>query len=471
MNIVKLKEKLFPEKLRLVDILIYVFTVGLLVMLGIPKRLDVPTIWRIALFGSLLLLLAVGALVGFRSPQRILGRQRMIFRVSHSLVAVVLTGSVLSSVLEGTWKHGVKIFVTFLFLYVFFFFLARFLFWLGGRGLRKTEQLMRNRRETSEKLLITGVESLIILGYMRPGRRALFIVGGLVMGAAMLYGAVSLGMNKMYLEAIVLVVGFFLGNFLVESVFHAEVLQRRSVEGELQAAHNLQMSLMPKSDPRVDGFDISALCNPAEEVGGDYYDYVWLDEAHTQLGIALADVSGKAMKAAMTAVMTSGMVYREVEGGSTPKEILSRINKPMYLKTERNSFTAMLFAVLDIEKKTVTLSNAGQTHPLLLRDGRTTELRPSGTHLPLGVMDNIQYQQEMAQLRSRDVLLFYTDGVTESMNSNNEMFGFERLEQRIRQLTNETSKEAVQAIVGEANNFAGKAKQHDDMTVVVVRVV
>ncbi len=168
--------------------------------------------------------------------------------------------------------------------------------------------------------------------------------------------------------------GMIIGTFVIVyqtmklNLQHSFSLLREQdrLKQELKAAHDMQMGLVPKEDPIVKGLDISGICLPANEVGGDFFDYVWLDKKKTKLGIALADVSGKAMKAAMTAVMTSGMLYSEVQKSKSPREILARINQPLYLRTDKPIFTALSFAVLDTRVKKLTYSSAGQSMPILL---------------------------------------------------------------------------------------------------------
>jgi len=248
--------------------------------------------------------------------------------------------------------------------------------------------------------------------------------------------------------------------------------ERTRLATELKTAHEMQMGLMPINDPIVPGFDISGICKPAEEVGGDFFDYVWLDEKRTRLGIAIGDVSGKAMKAAITAVLTSGMVYREASTNETPKSILRKINKPIYLKTDRRMFTAMTFAVIDIRKKTLTFSNAGQMHPLMKRVGRTESLKVQGAHLPLGMAEDVDYRETFVRLRREDTVVFYTDGVPEAMNAKREMFGFERLEALVKTGSPSlSSRQLATTIVENVAAFTGPIVQNDDMTVVVVRVL
>ena len=248
--------------------------------------------------------------------------------------------------------------------------------------------------------------------------------------------------------------------------------ERTRALAELRTAHETQMALMPSEDPTIPGFDISGQCRPADEVGGDYFDYVWLDNENTRLGIAVADVSGKAMKAAITAVMTSGMVYREAGANETPKTILRKINRPMYFKTDKRIFTAMSFAVIDIRTKRMTFSNAGQMQPLLKRTGQIQTLRVEGARLPLGMTEDVEYNEMTINLESGDIVLFYTDGIPEAMNGKDEMFGFDRLEAVVRENpAHLTARQISGTIMEKVAEFAGSASQHDDMTVVVVRIV
>jgi len=314
-------------------------------------------------------------------------------------------------------------------------------------------------------------------GSLSPQKRIVYASGAVsLLGGSylLLSQLLALSTSGAFLESSQLILAallIFFGLFceLVIAMQKIE-LDRVRYSEELRTAHEMQLGLMPKQDPVFPGFDVSGLCRPAEEVGGDYFDYLWMNEEKTKLGIAIADVSGKAMKAAITAVMTSGMIYREIGGNQSPKEIMKKINKPMLLKTQKTTFVAMSIAVIDAKAKRLTISNAGQTHPLLKRGVETSFLKVEGTHNPLGILEDVEYQELTVPLQNGDLIVFYTDGISEATDANNEQFGLERLDQRIQRLTNETAKEAIQAIVGEAEKFAGSAKQHDDMTVVVVKV-
>jgi serine phosphatase RsbU (regulator of sigma subunit) len=190
-----------------------------------------------------------------------------------------------------------------------------------------------------------------------------------------------------------------------------------------------------------------------------------------QFGIAIVDVSGKAMKGAMTAVMTSGMLYSEAGNSHSPRAILQKINKPMYLKTDRQIFTTMSLAVIDTLSQTLTFSNAGQSLPILKRKGEIQYLKVEGARFPLGIQENVQYGEATIQLQHGDVVIFYTDGIPEAMNEKDELFDLARLETTILQLPPSSSAaEVTKTLFNAVRQFSGATKQHDDMTVVVVRV-
>ncbi|MEE9225810.1 MAG: SpoIIE family protein phosphatase, partial [Bacteroidota bacterium] len=155
--------------------------------------------------------------------------------------------------------------------------------------------------------------------------------------------------------------GVFSALVILDGILTVEILRKGIVEQELQTARQMQGSLMPTSDPAIKGFDISGVCKPASDVGGDYFEYVWLDKKRTRLGIALADVSGKAMKAAFTAALTSGMLYSELDGNRSVRQVLTRMNRPMYLRTHKRVFTAFFLVSLDVNSKKLTFTSAGQT--------------------------------------------------------------------------------------------------------------
>lgn len=249
-------------------------------------------------------------------------------------------------------------------------------------------------------------------------------------------------------------------------------LRNVRLKTELQTARDAQLAIMPGEDPEAKGFDISGICVPANEVGGDFFDYIWLNEEKSLLGIAVGDVSGKAMKSAMTAVMTSGMIYAKADEYQSVKEIMARVNRPLYFKTGKKVFTALCLASLDIPGSEIAFSNAGLNEPLMKSGDSVSMLKGVGNKLPLGIKIDSVYMEKKQPLSPGDMVVFFTDGITEAQNPRGEFYGVETL-QRFLEKTNTrelTARAVKDRIIADVNRFAEGAPQHDDMTVVVVKV-
>ena len=241
---------------------------------------------------------------------------------------------------------------------------------------------------------------------------------------------------------------------------------------ELKAAHNAQMSIMPHGDPKVHGFDISGVCIPASEVGGDFFDYFWLDEKETRFGIAVGDVSGKAMDAAMIAVMSNGMIASKADESFSPRETMTRLNRPLFSKTGEYAFTALWLGALDVLTRTCTFSNAGMLDPILKSGREVIPLAGVGSRLPLGSMRDTMYEERSISLNQGDVLVLFTDGVTDARNRR-DFYEYEKLKKLLEEMDamSLTAREIKDAIVGDVQRFMGSTPQFDDMTVLVVKTM
>jgi sigma-B regulation protein RsbU (phosphoserine phosphatase) len=241
---------------------------------------------------------------------------------------------------------------------------------------------------------------------------------------------------------------------------------------ELEIARAVQMKLLPKENPHVAGFDIAGVCIPAYEVGGDYYDFVDLGE--TKIGIAIGDVSGKGVPAAIYMTLTKGILQSHAEENISPKNVLSKVNRLMYKTIEKNSFVSMFYAIIDLQTKKIRYSRAGHNPVILagLRDDKQEFLTPKGVALGLddgGVFDSVLEEREF-DLRSGDILVFYTDGFTEARNTAGEEFTETRLLKSVAEAKGRSAEEIIGIVVNDARKFSGEADQHDDMTMVVVKV-
>lgn len=248
-----------------------------------------------------------------------------------------------------------------------------------------------------------------------------------------------------------------------------ESLEQGRILHQIQVAREMQMSLMPQKPPEIDGWDIASYCRPAREVGGDYFDFFWLDAEHTQLGVAVVDVSGKSMEAAIIAVMTSGLLHGAITSRQNPEAILSALNETLYRKTPKNAFTTAFLTAIDLPTGTMDFANAGQIQPMLLRSGRVTRLTVPGLRVPLAALAHVTYESEHLQLLPGDLLLLYTDGLCEAMNDERQMFGHDRIEHILTTKADVSCEQVVQTILRDMDQFTEGRSPHDDITLVAIR--
>jgi len=252
--------------------------------------------------------------------------------------------------------------------------------------------------------------------------------------------------------------------------FQRYISERQRLARELGIARDVQMSFLPKSIPTFHGLDIASRCTPAMEVGGDYYDFLVRDPS--RLGVVVGDVSGKGTQAAFFMTLTKGFLKALGRTSDSPSDVLVEMNRLFFDNVERGHFVSMLYAIFDIERMEVTFARAGHTHPLLRRpDGTVESLRSSG--IALGIESGEGFSRSIEEitvpLHPGDVFVLYTDGYTEAMSKTREEFGDERFSQTLSRCDGD-SKEILDCLYRETQRFVGRAKQQDDMTMVVLRV-
>lgn len=292
-----------------------------------------------------------------------------------------------------------------------------------------------------------------------------------LIGIGMLIVLLNIGLENL-LTLLVIAALVLAGVNLLLWVFSTERSDRDRLRIEMDTARLMQLNLMPASDPVVPGYDIAGCCVPAHDVGGDSFDYVRLGGGDGAFGIAVVDVAGKGMDAAMTAVFTSGAFVSEVQHEPDPARVLEKLNMAVRSRHDRTRFVSFLLVALDADGRAARFVNAGQSKPLLVRGGAVTVLESDGPHFPLGLVDSVDYVAACVELQPSDTIVLYTDGLTESMNAQREMFGEERLSAALVRASREG--QDARAIVGmlrDAVRVHGTgAEQHDDLTIVVVRV-
>ncbi len=302
----------------------------------------------------------------------------------------------------------------------------------------------------------------------KPLVKTSFTLIGIALGIVMMY------LGRYGFLTLLLICGLIIaGVNLLIWVVGSEREEKDRIEIELETARRMQLSLMPANDPEISGFDISGCCIPAQNVGGDLFDFVWSGKDNSHLCIPVVDVSGKGMDAALTAVYTSGALVSEAQHEKDLVTVVDNLNSAIYSRQNRSRFVSLLMAVLDVPRRRIDYVNAGQSKPLLLRNNQVTQLKASGARFPLGVVKSPKYQVQSLQLEPGDTLLLYTDGVTEAMNPGQEMYGDERLYELFSRLVSlqMSAKDIVTAMKDEILTFSGIDHQHDDLTIVVVRAL
>jgi sigma-B regulation protein RsbU (phosphoserine phosphatase) len=252
--------------------------------------------------------------------------------------------------------------------------------------------------------------------------------------------------------------------------------EKKRLEEELRIARQIQMSLLPRGPLEMPGLGVTALCVPAREVGGDYYDFFPLGPG--RLGVLIADVAGKGTSAALYMAELKGVVMTLSQIYQSPRQLLIEANRILASNLDSRSFITMTYAVLDLPNGMMTYARAGHT-PLIFLHGkgvpRAQVLIPNGMVLGLRI-DGAEarfgelLEEEQIPLATGDVIVFYTDGITEAMNTASDLFGESRLSRLVEEHGHLESGELRERILREIEAFVGTADQHDDMTMILIKV-
>jgi sigma-B regulation protein RsbU (phosphoserine phosphatase) len=241
------------------------------------------------------------------------------------------------------------------------------------------------------------------------------------------------------------------------------------LQSDLDTAREIQRQLLPRGAREIPGLDLAASYIPARELGGDFYDFLPYGEG--RLGLALGDVSGKGTAAALFGSLAIGILREHtVEHACEPAEVLALLNRRLHGARLDAHFVAMVFAIYEASARRLTVANAGAPYPLLVREGKIQEIRIGG--VPLGLFQDSEYEITTLDLQVGDVVLFASDGILESFNSEKEEFGSERLARVLTDLAPGKPSEGVsEAILYATDEFAGlSVAPHDDRTLIVLRV-
>jgi serine phosphatase RsbU (regulator of sigma subunit)/predicted ester cyclase len=257
------------------------------------------------------------------------------------------------------------------------------------------------------------------------------------------------------------------GSELLGQRLEQEMRERELIEQELRVARSIQQASLPKEVPRLEGWQISPLYQPAREVGGDFYDFFDLEEG--RLGFVVGDATGKGVPAALVMASTRSMLRAVAQalGSSSPGEVLERVNDSLVNDIPPNMFVTCFYAVLDPESGHLSYANAGHDLPYVRhRNGNAEELRARG--MPLGLMLGMGYEENEITLQTGEAALLYSDGLVEAHDPHGEMFGFPRLRALVAERGEERSLE--EALMEELYSFVGEGwEQEDDITLLTLQ--
>ncbi len=248
-------------------------------------------------------------------------------------------------------------------------------------------------------------------------------------------------------------------------LFRDSIATRR-LENELNIARRIQMTFLPASDPVINGYDIAGVNIPSTEVGGDYYDFIPIVD--NQLGVAIGDVSGKGIPASLIMAAFRASLKAEIRNNFAIRAILFKVNNLLFESIGRDSYVTAIYGVLDTKNHIFTFSNAGHNPPILRRaNGRVEYLEEGGT--VLGSFANSNYEERPVSISKGDILLFYTDGVSEIMNDQNEEFSVERILATLERSKSLPSKIIIENIINDSKKFASDHSDLDDLTLIVIK--
>jgi sigma-B regulation protein RsbU (phosphoserine phosphatase) len=254
---------------------------------------------------------------------------------------------------------------------------------------------------------------------------------------------------------------------IIEKVMlHEQLIEKKRLEGQLEVARQVQLELLPARDPELAGFDISAYNFPTEEVSGDYYDWVRIYD--DQIGVVIADVSGKGVPAAILMAFLRASLRAATHIGYATHISMAKVNFLLWESIESNQFVTAFYGILDAQKGTLAYSNAGHNPPLLVNAAGTSRFIDKGEQ-PLGMFRETRYHQYYLDFEPGDVLVLYTDGATEANSPTGEEFGRERLAQAVKKAYDRPAREMIASLQMEILEWTANAGSSDDVTFFVIK--
>lgn len=235
---------------------------------------------------------------------------------------------------------------------------------------------------------------------------------------------------------------------------------------ESRVAKNIQINLLPKTNPVIPGYDIAGKSIPAQSVGGDYYDFIPVGE--DKIAACLGDISGKGMPAAMLMANLQATIRGQSMIEGPVNDCVHRSNKLLYMSTEMNRYATFFYGIVNTKTHEFNYTNAGHNPPILYRENSKPALLKSGGPV-LGFIDNAEYSEETIKLKKGDMIVIYSDGISEAMDIEEQEYSEERLDKLLSEIRSLSSNEIIEKTFQSVMDYAGEAPQFDDMTMVVIK--
>lgn len=251
-----------------------------------------------------------------------------------------------------------------------------------------------------------------------------------------------------------------------KAMLHRQLVDKELLDKQLELARDLQSQLFPKKSPQVPGYDIAGICLPAEEIGGDYYDFIPL--RHGRMGVAIADISGNGIASALVMAAFRGLLRIHTQSSHRLEKIACAINRQLPEFTAGSQYVTALYALLNPVTHEFTFINCGHHPPMLIHpDGSTDRLREHGP--ALGIIENVAYPINKTCLDPGDIMLLYTDGAVEISNKDGVEIGYERLRVTIHRNRDLPADILIQRVIQTAREFSGFQRFPDDFTLVIIK--
>jgi sigma-B regulation protein RsbU (phosphoserine phosphatase) len=259
---------------------------------------------------------------------------------------------------------------------------------------------------------------------------------------------------------------------LYTPIFFSWANQNKRLDHDLEIARDIQRILLPSEAPAINGFQISGLNAPARQVSGDYFDYIQVDEE--RLGVAIADVSGKGVPASLIMAICRSVLRAEAARNPSPADVLRKVNRQLYPDIKEDMFISMAYLILNHQRDGgITLARAGHDAPLLYKHQLETVTPVKSPGMVVGIDSGNVFDRLTTDfavpLERDDCLVLYTDGVTETLNSDGDEFGLQRMMQSVRASATNGAQAIVKKIIEDVRDFTGSVPQNDDITLIAIR--